>query len=291
MSRVITLQNDHVTVDALASEGGRITSLRTRRDGREWMSTPADQPATAAVLGAVYTDTAHYGWDEMLPTVDPSVYVGDPYNDMVLADHGELWSATWEVVDVSPTSLHQRVKGQRLDYVFERTLTLTGSTLRSSYRCAVDRPMTMLWALHPQFVARPGTRLELDRVAGRWFKGNDGVLTEIAWTGDFVVERDLAPGTNQNYYIDPDNRAVAPRLVDLDGATLEVEWDRTFAPYLVIWSDHFDLTGHRVIAIEPMSGFYDDLGRAQRAGLVSVFIPENPSTWWVDVTVRPGESA
>jgi galactose mutarotase-like enzyme len=289
--RVVTLENDDVTVEVLAHEGGRIASLRTRRDQREWLSSPSGQPATAAVLGAAYTDTAHYGWDEMLPTVDPSVYVGDPYNELELADHGELWSAKWEVVNSSATSLRQVVKGQQLDYEFERTLTLAGHTLRVAYCCTVARPMTMLWALHPQFVTRPGTRLVLDRTDGYWLKGDDGALTEIPWPGDFVVERDLAAGSNQNYYLNPANPHVEPRLVDPDGATLTLEWDREFAPYLVIWSDHYDLTEHRVIAIEPMSGFYDDLGRAQRAGLVSEFVPQDPSRWWVDLTVKPGEAS
>ena len=282
----VTLTTDDLIVVVRAA-GGRIERLYSRRDDREWLSVPATREESARAP-ATYADTEHFGWDEMLPSVDPSVYVGSPYDGVVVPDHGELWSTQWEIVEVTATSVHQRVLGQRFDYAFERRLELAGPTVRASYQCAVSSAMSMLWALHPQFVSVEGTRLEMDEIGPHWYAGVDGELRETPWRGDLVVERDLAAGSDQNYYVDPLRRSVRPRLVDPNGATLALDWDRDFAPYLVVWADHRHLTSGRVIAIEPMSGFYDDLARAQRSDRISSFTPDAPRAWWVEITVTPG---
>lgn len=283
---VVTLTSDDLVVEVQCAAGGRISRLYSRRDAREWLSAPATRDASP--VSATYAQTAHFGWDEMLPSVDPSVYVDPPYDGVAVPDHGELWSAQWEVVAATPTSVHQRVRGQRFDYCFERRLELVGPTLRASYQCAVGLAMSMLWALHPQFASVEGTRLEMDEIGPYWYAGVDGELRETPWRGDLNVTRDLDFGSDQNFYVDPSRRDVSPRLVDPNGATLELDWDRDFAPYLVVWVDHHHLTSGRVIAIEPMSGFYDDLARAQRGGRISTFTPDVATTWWVQITVSPG---
>ena len=282
----VTLTTDDLIVEVRAA-GGRIERLYSLRDNREWLSAPATRSEVAR-LPTMYAQTEHGGWDEMLPSVDPSVYVGSPYDGVVVPDHGELWSAQWEVVEVTASSLHQRVRGQRFDYVFERRLEFVGSTVRASYQCAVGSTMSMLWALHPQFVSVAGTRLEMDDIGPYWYAGVDGELRQTPWRGDLIVERDLVAGSDQNYYVDPSRHGVRPRLVDSNGATLALDWDRDFAPYLVVWVDHRHLTSGRIIAIEPMSGFYDDLARAQRANRISTFSPDAPTAWWVEIIVTPG---
>ena len=284
---VVTLTNDDLVVEVLSRAGGRVSRLQSRRDAREWLSAPVSRDAPTSVA-TNYADTEHFGWDEMLPSVDPSVYVGPPYDGVAVPDHGELWSAQWEVVAATDTSVHQRVRGQRFDFTFERHLELVGSRLRASYQCTVGSTMTMLWALHPQFASVEGTRLEMEDVGPYWYAGAGNGLRETPWGGQLVVARDVAVGADQNYYVDPSRRDVRPRLVDPNGATLSLDWDREFAPYLVVWVDHRHLTSGLIIAIEPMSGFYDDLGRAQRSGRISTFHPGAATTWWVQLDVTPG---
>ena len=114
----LTLASEELSVEVAARRGGRITRLTDRRSGREWLIGPHGTGARAA-LDVTYTETDHYGWDEMLPTVDPCVYPDEPYSGTPLPDHGELWSASWEVLTQSATTVHQRVVGRRLDFTFQ----------------------------------------------------------------------------------------------------------------------------------------------------------------------------
>lgn len=291
MSGVVTLANDDLVIEVESQRGGRVVRLFSRLDGREWLRTGCGRPAPAPTLDAVFTDTDHFGWDEMLPTVDPCRYVGDPYDQVDLADHGELWSTTWEVVAETGTSLHQRARGQRLDYTFDRNLDLEGATLRVNYTCSVGKPTTMLWAMHPQFAMRRGTRLVLTNCGTRVLNTSTGEPETEPWPGDLVVERDVLAGDDRMLYVDPTDTVTTASLVDVDGASLTMDWDHDFARYLGIWIDHGRYTDGRVVAIEPTNGFFDELARAQRSHLVTEFLPQRPTSWWVEIKVTKGESS
>lgn len=283
----ITLQSEGLSLEVVASRGGRITRLVDRRVGREWL-TPARAGGSPMLLDAVYTETDHGGWDEMMPTIEPCVYRGDPYDQVALPDHGELWTASWEVLNHSDTMLHQRAVGRRLNFSFQRLLEVSGSTLRCSYRCETPVDTVMLWAAHPQFAASDGTRLELWPTPDSLLEGSLGALRERPWSGDLVVERDLDDGTDLMLYADPDEPLAAATLTDPSGASLSMTWDTQANPYLAIWADRGRYAAGRVIAIEPTNGFVDDVAWARANGRVTVFEAEQPRNWWVEITLASG---
>jgi hypothetical protein len=234
----------------------------------------------------VFTDTNHFGWDEMLPTVDPCQYPGEPYPDLALADHGELWTANWEVVGRGPTSLHQRVVGHRMKYVFERVLELRGAVVRSEYRCVTPVDTAVLWALHPQFVTRDATRLQLHPEPQVVLDTSSGTPRVRDWPGELVVERDIVAGADLMIYVDPTVAIESASLLDADGSSLTITWDQQFARYLGIWADHGRYSGGRVIAIEPTNSFFDDLSRAVAQRRTTLFEADQPQTWWVEIALH-----
>jgi galactose mutarotase-like enzyme len=290
---LVRLANEDLSVDVLASRGARITSVKSRRDGREWLSAAHEDERLAPSYGARFTDTDHFGWDEMFPTVDACVYPVEPYVGQTVPDHGELWSATWEVVDETSTSISQRVHSDHFGYTFERSLVLEGATLRTQYSCVVDEstPATlpMLWALHPQFAVRHGSRVLLSKEPAYLLDTTDATFVQrVEWNGDLVVERDVKPGDDRMLYAAPEAVHEA-RIVDPNGASLSLTWDRAFAPYLGIWMDNGRFASERVVALEPTNGFFDELARAQRSGTVGLFTPGRRVSWWVRVGIEPGE--
>lgn len=287
---VITLENEDLEVHVTARRGGRVTQLINRRDRREWLIGPRATPSETSKAGDVYTDTPHFGWDEMLPTVEPCTYLGEPYVGVALADHGELWSAEWMVTRRGPTSLCQEVNGRTLAFTFERSMELRGSVLRCDYRCVTPVDTAMLWALHPQFAVRDGTRLRLHPDPSNVWVTSDGVPRVKNWPGDLVVERDVKPGDDLMIYADPSTTISSASLRDPDGSSLEVTWDCSVARYLGVWADHGRFSRDRVIAVEPTNGFYDDLTRAANNGRVALFRANVPQTWWVEIAVASGKS-
>lgn len=282
---VITLENDEVLLQVMAQRGGRITNLVNLRDSREWLIGSHASSILTPALGDVYIDTDHFGWDEMLPTIDPCDYPGTPYPDMALADHGELWTAQWEVVAQSATSLHQRVHGRSLSFTFERTLELRGLTLRCDYRCVTPVDTYMLWALHPQFLAHDGTSLRFQPEPLAILDTSHGAPRARNWTGDLIVERDVQVGEDSMIYVDPTSVLSSVSLSDPDGSSLTMAWDTHSAQYLGVWADYCRYSAGRVIAIEPTNGFFDDLARAVNHRRATMFRAHESREWWVEVTL------
>ncbi len=291
-NRLVKLRNDQVSVE-VATRGARITSLKGRGNEREWLTQAIGVARCASARGARFTDTDHFGWDEMFPSVDACVFPVEPFVGAEVVDHGELWTTIWETLEATSTTLVQRATSDSFAYTFQRDIVLDGSTLHANYACVVDRsvrrPLPLLWALHPQFAMRDGSRLELSGVGSSVLDTSDPAsVRSVEWGGDLVVERDVAAGSDRMIYVTPGDGIAEARIVDVDGSTLRLTWDHVFAPYLGIWMDYGRHTSGRAVAIEPTNGFFDDLARAHDSGFVGVFNPGERVTWWVKVEIDEG---
>jgi galactose mutarotase-like enzyme len=285
----IEISTDALSVAVTSRRGARVTSLVNRHDGRQWLRKAQGGGDDAALpYGSTFTESDHGGWDEMFPTVDPCVYPTKPFAGATVPDHGELWQIDWDVVDSSQTSLHQRVSSDRFKYTFDRRLSVSGNTLRCEYECRVmsDVALPLLWALHPQFDMRFGSRVLLDAEPTTIIDISSGnSAKEVPWLGDLVVARDVVQGHDLEVYVAPLNAVSAASIVDESGSTLTMTWDREFAPYLCIWLDRGRFTQGAVVALEPTNGFFDDLARAFEDKTIRFFEPRTTTSWWVEITV------
>ena len=288
-NETIELTSDALSVAVTARRGARVTSLLSRYDNREWLSQARDDPEPQALAyGSLFTDSNHCGWDEMFPTVDPCLFPAEPFFGTPVPDHGELWQLEWDVVDRSASELHQRVTSDRLAYTFDRRLSVSGSTLRCDYECVVasDVALPLLWALHPQFNMRVGSRVVLANEYKTLLDTSNGsAVREVDWMGDLEVERDVPEGADRMIYLAPDDEASAVSIIDESGSYLTLSWDRRFAPYLGIWMDRGRYTKGSVVALEPTNGFFDDLARAHGGKSICYFEPRVVTSWWVEITV------
>jgi|ERR1022692_3218037 galactose mutarotase-like enzyme len=288
----IELTTDALRVAVRARRGARVTSLLNRHDDREWLRQARGSETGLLPYGSIFTDSNHFGWDEMFPTVDSCFFPTEPFLGSPVPDHGELWQLEWDVVRNSSSTLHQRVTSDRFAYTFDRRLSLTGATLRCDYECVInsDVPLPLLWALHPQFDMRVGSRVTL---AGKFATvldtSNASSVREMVWLGDLEVDRDVPVGGDRMIFLVPGNEASAATIIDKSGSHLSLSWDHQFAPYLGIWLDRGRYTEGSVVALEPTNGFFDDLARAYGANTIRYFEPGVAASWWVEIIV--GEEA
>ena len=289
------LENDELRVVVLPEHGARLASVYARRSGREWLQAPrADVLGPPAPSGSVYTDTDHFGWDEMFPTVDQCVVAAPGGGMQVLPDHGEFWNRTWERLDAPG---EQGEGGDVLTHAIDSTLfpcrlvrrlSLVGRALRLEYAlssCALS-PFRYLWAAHPQFVCAGGTTLAIEPTPARLIDVTAcDTVAEVPITGPLSVEDDLAPGTDAMLYVPPENSARAARLDAADGAWLRVSWHPDALAYLGIWLDRGYRTTGSVGAVEPTTAYYDSLARAERLGRAAVLEPGETRRWWLTCEV------
>lgn len=247
--------------------GGKIVSL-VDETGREWLAQPASPLPPPAEPGAPFAESGLHGWDECAPTVDD-----DSWDGARLGDHGELWTQRWQ-----HDGSQVRATSPSMGFGFSRSIMPTGRGLRLEYVVRSARDIPLLWAAHPQFVAPPGSRVQVPR--DTVLRAQDG--SEL---GPEVLEIDsYADGECRKFHADPGERVGWASLVLANDERLTLYWSAS-APYLGIFMDAAAIAAERVAVIEPMSGWPDSLSAAVDSGHVARVTPDHPLTIRLEIGV------
>src|SRR5690348_11706244 len=223
--------------------GGRITSLRL--DGTELLDQGigVDEPSAGG-----FVEAGAFGWDEMVPTVEPTA---------TLPDHGEAWRLPWLVSESSAGACAMACAGRSLAWRLERRMSL-GPAVRAEYRMTNvgAGALPAYWCSHALFRLTPGMVVDAGGKLMRFAEGK---------SGKFFV----APGS-----ID---RA---RLSWEDGQAVELTWDPARTPYCGVWICNGDLGGYRQVAIEPATGGGD---RPDSDEPPPELEPGASLEWWLEI--------
>jgi galactose mutarotase-like enzyme len=289
----VRLSSPELEVMILPACGGKIVSLRHRASGREWLAQPSRPLHARPAYGSSFTAADLFGWDEMLPTIIACRYPSaDPALGVELPDHGEVWALEWKVLREAPGSVLMAVDGRALPYRLERNVSLNGQCLRLDYRltAAGSEPLWLLWAAHPQFACTGGSRLVLPgHVKNLLDVTVPGQTSPCAWPDQAPDNpQALARGEGRKLYVTPPATVSWAALADGGGDWLRMSWDTAVVPYLGIWLDNHAYAREPVVALEPSTGFYDDLALAQRSGRVPLVPAGEQLRWWVEVSVGAG---
>jgi galactose mutarotase-like enzyme len=287
------LRTDEVDVLVLPRRGAKIASLQHRPTGREWLEQPAGELRSRPEYGSSFTDADLFGWDEMVPTVIGGAYPDGPYKGTLLPDHGEVWTLPWETRREAEAVACQTT-GRALPYQLTRTMRVDGSRLQLDYELASagSAPLWVLWAAHPQFAAEVrGTRIILPAEVREVLDVTPGRTPEaVRWPSpDTESVLALPKGAGRKLYVLPDAHAGTAALLDADGAWLHMAWDPALVPYLGIWLDNGAYARHPVIALEPSTGYYDDLTLAVSNQRVPQIQPGRSLRWSVEVRLGTGQ--
>lgn len=304
----ITLANDAVEV-VVARLGGRITSLRSKATGREWLwKNPHLPPRTAPRATADFGPYDSGGWDEIFPTVSPCVLADSPWGSAPIADHGELWHRRWKIVRVEVDGpngggvVTLAVDEQGLPFRFERTLTLASGrgALVADYAAEnrSDRPLPYLWAAHPLIAVEPGMTIALPHGAAMTAAVRIGFelaadAQRFAWP-----QARIADGRSIDFSRVPlRDAAVAAKLFsdrlaegwvrlvsEAGDESLRVAFDVDETPYLGLWLNYGAWSGANVppyfnCGVEPTTAPHDSLRTAVEANQALALPPGSLRRW------------
>lgn len=298
------LESDALRVITVPHMGAKIVSIYDKVADHEWLLGPADRPFIPADYGAVFVDQDMSGWDEMFPTIDACPYPLDgPYKNAALPDHGEVWAIPWEIVETAPTTLTFQVNGRALHYRLTRCLSLSNAhTLRLDYTVENTgaAPLAGLWAAHPQFAATAATKICLPAVTsavivvqpmGNWAPEGTRISWPVVTLPDgqpISLDRVTSAELHQSrkVYVLPDEPVAWARLVETTAKHwLHMAWDAAKVPYLGIWVDEGRFNPALAIALEPSTGYYDDLPRAVAHDRVPILAPGVTAGWSLTLQV------
>lgn len=253
-------------------------------EGLERLAQPRRPLGRPSGPGAAFVESEMCGWDECAPAVLPGRAVVAGW-EVAVPDHGELWTARWSCRRVGDAVVAE-VRGRSQDYRLRRTIAPRPRGFRWTYRVdAGAAPVALCWVAHPQFRAPSGSRVH---VAAR--TAVDVVAPgrpRRAWPEAGIAVDDVVPGGSAKVYAAPEQPVGAARLTTPGRVPLLLSWDAAVVPYCGVWVDRARWAGEDVVAIEPATGFADDLADAVGSGRVLLLAPGGTATWWLDVECGP----
>jgi galactose mutarotase-like enzyme len=157
---VITLATEELRVEVLPALGGRVQSLLDVVGDREWLWRNPELDTYACEVGDDYDSNWQGGFEELFPNDAATELDGRQ-----LPDHGELWSACWDVVAQDSASVTLRTVGSASGVTIIKRFTVDGPTLTVDYTLdhAGDdaTPLPYLFKMHPAVAVHRDCRLEL----------------------------------------------------------------------------------------------------------------------------------
>ncbi len=298
-----------LSLSIMPALGGKISSLRDGRTGREWLwrhPRLAYRRVSASASYVAEADTG--GWDECFPTVAPCAYPSEPWAGTLLPDHGELWAQEAELAveeNTDEVTLRTRWRGVVLPYTFERAIYLRArsSQVRFEYiiTSTADAPMQWIWSAHPLLAIEPEMQLLLPPTAR--FHAWSTVPADLLPQGDdlqfpFMMQAD---GRSIDLATLPDASAgVALKLwsdplpegwttLRANAGELRMRWDAALLPQVGFWLNAGAWAGdggapYYNLGLEPCIGAQDSLAEAvTKFDLFQTLPPHGTRSWWLEV--------
>ncbi|HZV99944.1 MAG TPA: hypothetical protein VFF55_00160 [Candidatus Deferrimicrobium sp.] len=297
----VRLATPIVALEVVAEVGARVVSLRDLVRDREWLlqsAPPSEAEGMAwSSEGAVFGGRESFGWDECVPTVARCPDPLDP-GAPPLRDHGDQWGrGAYLALDEEAGAVTHTWSVPRWPYRLSRRLSFADErTVLAEYelRSLSERAQPLLWSQHPVFRLEPGCRIELPGVTEVVRTSQSGIdlPARASWptaTAAGGMPVDLSHvhtglGWSAKLY------AGAPAPVGAaapDGARLEIDWDRDFAPVLGIWLSYGGWPPGgppcEQVALEPTTSAHDDLASARADGQARLLEAGARLAWWVRV--------
>src|SRR5688572_962091 len=149
MSQPVSIENDAISMEVWPQMGGKVSSIIDKADHFELLfNYPAEIPERN-LYDKPHSEGWYAGWDECFPAVAASKYVGQPYNDIAVPDHGELWGLPTTAVPTK-NGITTVWHGLRFGYRLTRKLSLDESSVEAEYTLInlAPFPFHYVWAAH-----------------------------------------------------------------------------------------------------------------------------------------------
>jgi galactose mutarotase-like enzyme len=279
-----TLENETLRACFLPAHGGKTTSLFYRPAAFELLF-PNPRPCwRKAALGADFSQYEACGFDDAFPGVDAET-VQLAGRAVPYPDHGEIWSTPMCALRQGDALVFS-CDSALLDYHYEKSVRLEGASILYRYRITHtgQQPFPAIWTCHclvnseadMRIVLPEGTRFVRNVFDGGWLGPAGTRLPYPAAAGPrgpLMLDRMPADGQFKYYVDGPVAEGVCGYDYPRSGVGVRMEYDPSLLPYLGFWATAGGYRGDRNCALEPSTGFYDNVSEATRRGRCPVLRP------------------
>jgi galactose mutarotase-like enzyme len=239
----------------------------------------------------VFSPADAYGFDEMFPGVYPQPYPTAPWQDIPVADHGDLWYRPWQCSGGGSTA-ELWVEDSRLGWYFGKQLRFVlPRTLETTYRVENRSryPLYWLYCAHILCQYRPGIELELPATRYRCHETMGQPLPEeCGEAADFMCRFEAFPERSAAFYVSDAVGKASCTYIDRPARkALRLSWSET-AAYLAMWYNRNAWMPDQPlthVALEPSTAGTQDLAEWIRTGTPRPLAPGEHVSWTMTMSV------
>ncbi len=272
MAAPVIIENPFIRLEVWPRLGGKVSSVIDQHDRFELLfNYPAELPVDQSLYDQPYSAGWFAGWDECFPSIAPSRYVGRPYDQIAVPDHGEVWSLPTTAVptrDGITTVWH----GLRFGYRLTRKLYLVDAEIVSEYTLINLAPAVFrfVWAQHALFGWAPPMELEFggDQAAIFRVHQTGGEEPTFNWpqspAGDMEKLSELPEGkTTKVFSIAHVSQPMTLRYPGRNrGLRISYHTEHDLKTYWGLMINNLGEGGQRHISLSPTTGRFDEIDRA-----------------------------
>ncbi|HEY9619241.1 MAG TPA: DUF4432 family protein [Crinalium sp.] len=287
---MITLDNAELKLTIKPDLGGRIDQLYDHKTGREWLWHPSDYtPSHTRMLnvGAPFDDHWSGGWDEIFPND-----MAGPFQNYELADHGELWSQTWEVVESSSLGVKLVYTCQTVPVTVIKTIQLDETqpevTIEYVFKNNSNETIPFLFKQHAAIAIQANDEILLpdcwiepvalgfSKIIGRDEKTR--FPKAFAADGQEIDVRKIPPASSQlqEFYYSSDLAVGECGIHNAQtNSALLMNFDTKDFPYVWVFQSYGGWKDHYVLVLEPCTTIPYDLEVACQNGTAAQLQPND----------------
>ncbi|WNR42848.1 aldose epimerase family protein [Paenibacillus roseipurpureus] len=292
-------ETSELRVEIVPGRGGKLVSFISKSSGKEW-AFQTEVPWKPLTYGMMWDEGDRSGWDEMFPTILACPCPDHPWRGTEYPDHGEVWTLPWDF-ELHKDRLRMWVHGVKVPYQFAKTYTISGGTLYTTYEVhnPTPYPFSYLWCAHNLLAVSPGMQLlvpdNLDTVQYQYSHQNR--LTERAYgrssfpfvNGTAVNLSVIEPNLGEHaekYWFEGDLTDGHTGIFDpASGETLGYSFSPEDVPYLAVWANYGAFNGDYTFALEPATGYLDDVYIASVMNKVKSVPAMSQTKWTFDISI------
>jgi len=287
-----TLSSDQVSVVIAPRLGSRVLELTDLDRGRQWMWRNWHVAAREQAVGADYDANWIGGFDELFPNDAAISYAGHD-----LPDHGEAWSAAWEVSYADSASIDLELTTPVTGHHIKKHISVDGRAVRIGYtlRSGTRRQLPYLFKLHPALSVHGECTIDLP---GGWVEKVDAEFGDMveasesfAWPGRGIVDLDhcrSGSGVSHEFVYVSELPAGWCGITDHQvGASIRINYSRHFFQYCWLFLSYGGWQGHQVAVLEPCTTYPKDLAAAAEQGTTPILQPGEQVDTEIEVLIGP----
>lgn len=294
----VSMENNYLRVVLLPTIGGKVASIYNKKKSFELLY---QNKAMTYEKAKIYDDFGKYdasGFDDAFPTIEAcSVVYGS--DKIEYPDHGEIWSRAFEY-KIEEKLVRLYYKSEIFPYDYEKTLFLEGESLIINYRIknTGESNFPCIWTMHCLTVCDeemeihfPEGTFEVINVLDGEDLGEVGELHPYPLTKNRAGDefrlnrvRDKSAGRMKKYYVNGKvEKGACGIYYPKNDVRYNIYFDKDKLPYLGFWVTEGGFRGDYNCALEPSTGFYDNVNTATKNNRIFVLKPKEELTFVIKI--------